>query len=630
MKKLLLSLLTLLAFAGVASANTATLVAKDLYPNLTSGSEVVNGIALKVNDDITITFNKSTGGTALAYYVAGNSFRFYGGNTLTVKGAEGVKLTSVAFTCGSSNKMDDTFTAAPGALTFNDVVATWTGDANEFVITNTNSKGHARIVSIEFTYTGGTGGGGSSITPDPVTPTNEVADIAAFIAGTKGETYTIKSDAVAVRQLNSNLWIKDNSGWVMIYGNLGQTFENGDVIKGGYEGELDIYSGLPEMKNAKNIVKGDKVAAVEPTLVNTGDADGEPLNSYIKMTGCTINGSGRNYTCDDGSGEIALYTNSASFSVPTGTGYTVYAFVSVYNSKKQFTPVEIVSGSGREIVKTPYFTPAAGIVNAGDKVAIKCATEGATIYYTLDGSNPTAESTVYTEEIVINENVTIKALAVKEGMDDSDIAEAAYSVFIPSAKDVTFNFADPFSLTPKYSESDYEADGNNWKIDVQDVAFTEKGVAIKAVYTDPEATGTAARLYKQATGKCQYRVYSKSSIVITAPENNAISKVTFDFNNGTTSSKQVNAPATGTWTAPVWEAPEAGAAEVSFSLKGTVQINVITVTLKDDFEAVENVAVDNENAPVEYFNLQGVRVANPENGLFIRRQGSKVSKVIIR
>jgi hypothetical protein len=40
--------------------------------------------------------------------------------------------------------------------------------------------------------------------------------------------------------------------------------------------------------------------------------------------------------------------------------------------------------------------------------------------------------------------------------------------------------------------------------------------------------------------------------------------------------------------------------------------------------------VEVENAPVEYFNIQGVRVENPENGLFIRRQGNKVSKVVIR
>jgi hypothetical protein len=46
---------------------------------------------------------------------------------------------------------------------------------------------------------------------------------------------------------------------------------------------------------------------------------------------------------------------------------------------------------------------------------------------------------------------------------------------------------------------------------------------------------------------------------------------------------------------------------------------------------VNSVVVDNdENAPVEYFNLQGIRVANPENGLYIRRQGNKATKVIIR
>ena len=52
------------------------------------------------------------------------------------------------------------------------------------------------------------------------------------------------------------------------------------------------------------------------------------------------------------------------------------------------------------------------------------------------------------------------------------------------------------------------------------------------------------------------------------------------------------------------------------------------IVLINGMSGVENVAA--ENAPVEYFNLQGVRVANPENGLFIRRQGNTVSKVVIR
>jgi hypothetical protein len=45
--------------------------------------------------------------------------------------------------------------------------------------------------------------------------------------------------------------------------------------------------------------------------------------------------------------------------------------------------------------------------------------------------------------------------------------------------------------------------------------------------------------------------------------------------------------------------------------------------------SVGNIAVD-ENAPVEYFNLQGVRVANPSNGIYIQRQGSKAKKVLVK
>lgn len=45
--------------------------------------------------------------------------------------------------------------------------------------------------------------------------------------------------------------------------------------------------------------------------------------------------------------------------------------------------------------------------------------------------------------------------------------------------------------------------------------------------------------------------------------------------------------------------------------------------------SVEGVAADYMNSPVEYFNLQGVRVAADQPGLYIRRQGSKVEKVAI-
>ncbi len=74
---------------------------------------------------------------------------------------------------------------------------------------------------------------------------------------------------------------------------------------------------------------------------------------------------------------------------------------------------------------------------------------------------------------------------------------------------------------------------------------------------------------------------------------------------------------------------------------GSVYFNGLTMSKWDDQAArtakLEDVTLPgaggvedllNNNAPVEYFNLQGIRVANPENGVYIRRQGTNVSKVV--
>ena len=59
-----------------------------------------------------------------------------------------------------------------------------------------------------------------------------------------------------------------------------------------------------------------------------------------------------------------------------------------------------------------------------------------------------------------------------------------------------------------------------------------------------------------------------------------------------------------------------------------VQYNLPVLYVLEGTAGVENIST--ENAPVEYFNLQGIRVANPENGIFIRRQGRTATKVAIR
>ena len=59
-------------------------------------------------------------------------------------------------------------------------------------------------------------------------------------------------------------------------------------------------------------------------------------------------------------------------------------------------------------------------------VEISCSTEGAKIHYTIDGTDPTAESTEYSEPFTVNETTTVKAIAVNEN-GASEMATATYT-----------------------------------------------------------------------------------------------------------------------------------------------------------------------------------------------------------
>ena len=84
-----------------------------------------------------------------------------------------------------------------------------------------------------------------------------------------------------------------------------------------------------------------------------------------------------------------------------------------------------------ETVATPEFSLASGEVDSGTEVTITCSTEGAKIYYTTDGSEPTASSTEYTAAISVTPPMTLKAIAVKDGMNNSAVSSASYTIYTP-------------------------------------------------------------------------------------------------------------------------------------------------------------------------------------------------------
>ncbi len=59
----------------------------------------------------------------------------------------------------------------------------------------------------------------------------------------------------------------------------------------------------------------------------------------------------------------------------------------------------------------------------------------------------------------------------------------------------------------------------------------------------------------------------------------------------------------------------------------TVNLKNMTLVVEASSSSIESIKTDN-NAPAIYYNLQGVEVENPENGVYIMKQGNKVTKVV--
>ena len=107
-----------------------------------------------------------------------------------------------------------------------------------------------------------------------------------------------------------------------------------------------------------------------------------------------------------------------------------------YGSESQ-KPLQLfkkVESIGNQVA-APVFAPANGTTFV-DKLTVgaSCSTEGATIYYTKDGAEPTTGSDKFpTEGVTLTETTTLKAIAVKDGLDNSEVVTATYTKLEPYA-----------------------------------------------------------------------------------------------------------------------------------------------------------------------------------------------------
>lgn len=138
---------------------------------------------------------------------------------------------------------------------------------------------------------------------------------------------------------------------------------------------------------------------------------------------------------NDGKAEIAV-----SGELP-GTAALTF---SVEGTDKTAMTIANVEQVVTKTVATPKSSIASGtVVDKGTAITLSCETAGATIYYTLDGSCPceiTGARKLYDgTPIIINETVTIKAMAIAPDMYESDVAEFTYLVDATGIDEISVN-----------------------------------------------------------------------------------------------------------------------------------------------------------------------------------------------
>jgi len=325
-------------------------------------------------------------------------------------------------------------------------------------------------------------------------------------------------------------------------------------------------------------------------------AGGEIYQSTeVTLTCATPNAEIQYYECDPTTHEIDWTTYhyyTAPFYVNETKSFVAY-------SSKGSEVSEYVYADFVKVLPTvaaPTFTPASGATFENDiTVRIDCATEGATILYTVNDDINEAAAPVY---ITLNETSTITAVASAEGYNNSEEVTATYTKVEPYTVGGTATF-----------DAAIDRDPNVELREQADITITKDNVTMAY-------NGTMYDFYTIVDGDTtgvtyQYRIYKNQSIKFTTAAGN-IRKIEFncDSSNPVTGFNAVDGlnMETATW--------EGKAREVTFTA-GSKQVRAltITVTLDDEVPAivVADPVIDPENN-TRFVNTQEVTITCATEG----------------
>lgn len=381
----------------------------------------------------------------------------------TVKGTNSGKL---AYRLGtSSNDGSLTFDAGYSSITF--TLAGWASGTRSFSITN------------------GTINSSASLSPAAGSPSGTIS--ANFETSYSGTEYTIEvtdpTEEVVFSGRRCVVW-----GFTAVEATPDTRADASLAWKKG---------GVAANSDTASLETGDDTL---PTIALDNSAHSHPVTYSSSNTDvATIVASGV------GAGTITL--------VAAGETTISAIFAGDEDYKPLTVTYTLTVSDNRTKVATPTFSPAAGEVAENSTVTISCATDGATIHYTVDNSTPTAESAVYSSAITIDAAKTIKAIAVKADYKDSDVASAAYTI-----AGAGYDFETVAELNGLVTNSSSSFNGYLTDAVVSFVPATNTAIV-------KDATGSVM-IYKSSHGLLQGQTYTGEITVTAIKYNNLYSEIT--------------------------------------------------------------------------------------------------------
>ena len=134
-----------------------------------------------------------------------------------------------------------------------------------------------------------------------------VANIRAFQNMEDGAIVTFTNPVYVLAQSGQRMFVKDNTGYALFFGNTGQTYKNGDVIPAGFAGEKTTWDGEPELKNLASFQPASGNNPIDPTAINATQIDASHFANYVKLENVTFDKT--NKLIKDASGEGKYYCN---------------------------------------------------------------------------------------------------------------------------------------------------------------------------------------------------------------------------------------------------------------------------------------------------------------------------------